>query len=51
MFNTPAKFLNGTAPLNVTGYQAHSNLTGGDTVLLPSPGAVFLYAFLVGDPR
>jgi len=36
MFNNPSKFLNGTAPLNVTGYQAHTNLTGGDLMLLPS---------------
>ena len=40
MFNHPSQFLNGTAPLNVTGYQAHTNLTGGDLHLLPSPGMI-----------
>ncbi|GAB7352044.1 hypothetical protein MBLNU459_g2554t2 [Dothideomycetes sp. NU459] len=33
----PAQYLNGTAPLNVTGFDQHCNLTGGDCVRSADP--------------
>ncbi|KAK5111491.1 hypothetical protein LTR85_011838 [Meristemomyces frigidus] len=35
--DNPSAYLNGTAPLNVTGYINHCNLTGGDCVANPNP--------------
>ena len=30
IYNNPSEYLNGSAPLNVTGYVNHCNTTGGD---------------------
>lgn len=35
--NNPAQYLNGSAPLNVTGYDQHCNLTGGDCTRSNNP--------------
>ena len=37
IFANPSSYLNGTAPLNVTGWVQHCNTTGGDCVDNPSP--------------
>lgn len=41
--NNPAEYLNGTAPLNVTGFIHHCNSTGGDCVTEPSPDSFLWY--------
>ncbi|KZO96203.1 carbohydrate esterase family 16 protein [Calocera viscosa TUFC12733] len=44
IYNNPSAFLNGTAPLNVTGYYAHSNSTGGDVYFVnDSPDSFMFY--------
>lgn len=41
--DNPSEYLNGTAPLNVTGYINHCNLTGGDCVTNPNPDSFTWY--------
>jgi len=44
IYNNPSAFLNGTAPLNVTGYYAHSNSAGGDVYFVnDSPDSFMFY--------
>ncbi|EJT97849.1 hypothetical protein DACRYDRAFT_111369 [Dacryopinax primogenitus] len=43
MYNNPSMFLNGTAPLNVTGYYAHSNASGGDVYFVNNSPDSFLF--------
>lgn len=41
--DNPSEYLNGTAPLNVTGYVNHCNTTGGGCVANPSPDSFLWY--------
>ncbi|KZS87607.1 GDSL lipase/acylhydrolase family protein [Sistotremastrum niveocremeum HHB9708] len=43
MYYSPSKYLNGSKPLNVTGYVAVSNITGGDTVVAKNPDSFLWY--------
>jgi len=43
IYYNPSKYLNGSHPLNVTGYDSHSNITGGDTVVSPNPDSFMWY--------
>lgn len=43
IYNNPSEYLNGSAPLNVTGYVNHCNLTGQDCVASDSPDSFMWY--------
>ncbi|KAK3691167.1 hypothetical protein LTR37_018821 [Vermiconidia calcicola] len=43
IYNNPSEYLNGTAPLDVTGYVNRCNTTGGDCVTNPSPDSFLWY--------
>ncbi|KAK5111661.1 hypothetical protein LTR62_004766 [Meristemomyces frigidus] len=43
IYTNPSAYLNGSAPLNVTGYVNHCNVTGGDCVANPSPDSFLWY--------
>lgn len=43
IYNNPSQYLNGTAPLDVTGYVHHCNTTGGDCATRPSPDSYMWY--------
>nr|POE54425.1 acetylesterase [Quercus suber] len=43
IINNPSAYLNGTAPLNVTGYISHCNYTTGDCVRDPNPDSFFWF--------
>ncbi|KZO96195.1 carbohydrate esterase family 16 protein [Calocera viscosa TUFC12733] len=45
IYHDPSRYLNGTAPLNITGYDAHSTLAGGalTTTTSPSPDSFMWY--------
>lgn len=43
IYNHPSEYLNGTAPLSVTGFAHHCNLTRGDCVTASSPDSFLWY--------
>jgi phospholipase/lecithinase/hemolysin len=43
MYRSPAAYLNGTAPLNVTGYVNQCNSNGTECVLTQSPDSYLWY--------
>ncbi|KAK5133805.1 hypothetical protein LTR08_007235 [Meristemomyces frigidus] len=43
IIHNPSEYLNGTAPLNVTGFVHHCNTTGGDCVANASPDSFMWY--------
>ncbi|PWY65620.1 SGNH hydrolase [Aspergillus sclerotioniger CBS 115572] len=43
IYNNPTRYLNGSAPANVTGYNHHCDLTGTECYRLPSPDSFLWY--------